>query len=101
MLSKQRRLFALMKKESIQIVRDPSSILISVVLPMILMFLYGYGVSLDLDHLRLGVVIEDTAPDARSFAESLTNSPYFEVTMVRDRRELKEKITSGAIVDLL
>jgi ABC-2 type transport system permease protein len=97
MLSNQRRLFALMRKESIQIVRDPSSLLISVVLPMILMFLYGYGVSLDLDHLRIGLVMEDTAPDARSFAESLTNSPYFEVTMVRDRRELTEKITSGAI----
>lgn len=97
MLSNQRRLFALMRKESIQIVRDPSSLLISVVLPMILMFLYGYGVSLDLDHLRIGVVMEDTAPDARSFAESLTNSPYFEVTMVRDRREVTEKITSGAI----
>lgn len=78
-------------------IRDPSSILISVVLPLILLFLYGYGVSLDLDHLRLGLVLEDTAPDAISFANSITNSPYFEVKMGRDRREMLDAITSGDI----
>ena len=44
-----------------------------------LLFLYGYGVSLDLDHLRVGLVLEDTAPDAQSFAKSLTDSRYFDV----------------------
>lgn len=92
-----RKLRALIKKESFQIVRDPSSILISVVLPLLLLFLYGFGVSLDLDHLRVGLVMEDTAPDARTFAESLTGSRYFDVKMARDRRELIEDITKGAI----
>lgn len=92
-----RRLRALIRKESLQIIRDPSSILISVVLPVLLLFLYGFGVSLDLNHLRIGLVLEDTAPDARSFAESLTNSRYFEVKIVRDRRELLEDLTRGSI----
>lgn len=92
-----RRLKALIIKESLQIMRDPSSLLISVVLPLILIFLYGYGVSLDLDHLRLGLVLEDTAPDARSFAQSLTDSRYFDVKVARDRRELTDDITSGRI----
>ncbi len=92
-----RRLKALIIKESLQIMRDPSSLLISVVLPLILIFLYGYGVSLDLDHLRLGLVLEDTAPDARSFAQSLTDSRYFDVKVARDRRELVDDITSGRI----
>lgn len=92
-----RRLKALFIKEFIQIVRDPSSLLISVVLPLILLFLYGYGVSLDLDHLRIGLVMEDTAPDAQSFAKSLTDSRYFDVTIRRDRRELDEAILKGAI----
>jgi len=86
-----------MIKEFLQVVRDPSSILITVVLPLILLFLYGYGVSLDLDHLRIGLVLEDTAPDAMSFAHSLTDSKYFEVKIVRDRRELLDDITRGAI----
>jgi len=91
------RIRALMIKEFLQVVRDPSSILITVVLPLILLFLYGYGVSLDLDHLRIGLVLEDTAPDAMSFAHSLTDSKYFEVKIVRDRRELLDDITRGAI----
>ena len=52
---KLRRIKALIMKEFHQIVRDPSSILICVVLPLLLMFIYGYGVSLDIDHLRIGL----------------------------------------------
>ena len=77
--------------------RDPSTILISVVLPLLLMFLYGYGVSLDLNHLRLGLVMEDTAPSAQSFAHSLMDSRYFDLKIVRDRRELVDNITRGDI----
>lgn len=91
------RLMAIMRKETFQIVRDPSSILISVVLPLILLFLYGFGVSLDLDHLRIGLVLEDTSPDAQSFAQSLTDSRYFDVKIVRDRRELHDDLTKGTI----
>ena len=92
-----RRIRAIIRKETFQIVRDPSSILISVFLPLLLLFLYGYGVSLDLDHLRVGLVLEDTAPDAQSFAKSMTDSSYFDVKVVRDRRELLDDITKGAI----
>ena len=75
---KLRRLKALIIKEFYQIIRDPSSIFISFVLPLILMFIYGYGVSLDLDHFRIGFVLEDTSPDAQSFAQSIIDSRYFE-----------------------
>lgn len=94
---KFKRLFALMRKEGYQIIRDPSSILISGFLPLLLLFLYGFGVSLDLDHLRIGLVVEDHSQDAISFVQSLTNSRYFEVTMVNDRRELKDLIIEGKI----
>lgn len=92
-----RRLEALIKKESWQILRDPSAILIAVVLPILLLFLYGTGVSLDLDHLRFGLVMEDTAPDAQSLAKSFVDSRYFDVKIVRDRRELLEDLEKGAI----
>jgi ABC-2 type transport system permease protein len=92
-----RRIKALVIKESIQIFYDPSSILISVFLPMLLLFLYGFGVSLDLDHVRIGLVLEDTAPDAQSFAESITNSRYFNTKITRDRRELMEDLMASRI----
>lgn len=92
-----RRLKALLQKELFQIVRDVSTILISVVLPLFLLFIYGFGVSLDLNHLRLGVVMQDTAPDSRSFLESLSNSSFIDVTVARDIRELSPLLTAGKI----
>lgn len=90
-----RRLKALITKEFYQILQDPSSILITVCLPLILLFLYGYGVSLDLNHLKLGIVAEDTSPNAQSLIESFTNSPYFSPKIVGDRRELRDDIVLG------
>lgn len=78
-------------------VRDPSSFLIGIGLPLLLMFIYGFGVSLDLNHLRLGLVLEDTSPDAQRFAESFIASPFFDLKIVRDRRELGDDIISGKI----
>lgn len=92
-----RRLKALIIKEMIQIIYDPSSILICVFLPMLLLFLYGFGVSLDLDHLRVGVVMEDTSPDAQSFVKSMTDSHYFNVKIARDIRELEYELMKGNI----
>lgn len=91
------RLKALIIKESFQIIRDPSALLISVVLPMLLIFIYAFGVSLDLDHLRIGLVLEDHSSDAVSFSHSLLDSPYFEVTMAQDRRELLYDLEKGSI----
>jgi ABC-2 type transport system permease protein len=92
-----RRVRALLIKEFFQIIRDPSTIMITIFLPLLLIFLYGSGVSLDLDHLRVGLVLEDTSPDAQSFAKSLTDSTYFDVQIVRDKRELTDQVTRGAI----
>lgn len=94
---KLRRLKALIIKEFYQILRDPSSILICFILPLILMFIYGYGVSLDLDHIRVGLVLEDTSPDAQSFAQSIVNSRYFDARIGRDRREFDEEMIRGNI----
>lgn len=96
-----RRLKALVIKEFYQIIRDPSSILISIVLPLVLLFLYGFGVSLDLTHLRVALVLEDTSPDAQSFAKSMTDSRYFDVKIGRDRREFTHDILSGSIRGLI
>ena len=94
---KWRRTKALLIKEFHQIIRDPSSILICLILPLLFMFIYGYGVSLDIDHLRIGVALEDSSPDAQSFTQSLTDSRYFEVFLARDRRDLLEDMIRGKI----
>jgi len=87
--ARARRLFALMLKEARQIVRDPSSILIAFVLPPILLFLFGYGVSLDATHTKIGVVMEVPSQSARDLAFAFQASPYFDVRLATDRRELE------------
>ena len=45
------RLLAVARKEVIQILRDPRSLAIVILMPVILMFLFGYGINLDLKHM--------------------------------------------------
>ena len=61
-----RRLAALVRKESLQAVRDPSTLLIAFVLPAVLLFLFAYAVSLDIRQVRIGVVVESPGAATRS-----------------------------------
>jgi len=92
-----RRFYALVRKETQQLVRDPSTILIAFVLPLILLFLFGYGVSLDASRTRIGLVLESSTPAARDLGASFRASPYFDVRVGRDRREFSADLVAGTI----
>jgi ABC-2 type transport system permease protein len=81
--SKLRRMRALVLKETRQIVRDPSSIAIGVVLPLILILLFGYGLSLDVKNVPIAVVIEYPTPEAVELEAGFQLSPYFHPWMTR------------------
>ena len=95
--ARARRVVALVRKEVRQIVRDPSSILIAFVLPLILLFLFGYGVSLDATRTRIGVIIERPTPSARGLLAAFQASPSFDVRVATDRRELEGPLALGAV----
>jgi ABC-2 type transport system permease protein len=95
--SRTRRLAALVRKETYQIIRDPSSVLIAFVLPLILLFLFGYGVSLDATRTRIGVVVETMTPLTQDLAASFSGSRYFEVRQGRDRREFEDALVIGEV----
>ena len=63
--------------------RDPSSIAIGVVLPLILILLFGYGLSLDVKNVPLAVVIEQPSPEAMDLAAGFQLSPYFMPRLLR------------------
>jgi ABC-2 type transport system permease protein len=94
---KLRRIAALVRKEGLQIVRDPSSFLIAGVLPLLLLFIFAYGVTLDLRRVPIGVVVEQATPETDSFLASFRNSPYFEVRLARHRREVEDDLVSGRL----
>ncbi|MFL6604258.1 MAG: ABC transporter permease [Steroidobacteraceae bacterium] len=78
-----RRVRALMIKETRQVIRDPSSIAIGVVLPMILILLFGYGLSLDVKNVPVAIVVEDSGPAARELVAGFQLSPYFRAQITR------------------
>ncbi|CAN7256562.1 ABC transporter permease [Pararhizobium sp. LjRoot238] len=96
-----RRFAALVRKESYQAVRDPSTTLIAFVLPLILLFLFGYAVSLDTTRTRVGLVMEETTPLTQSLAASFEASRYFTVATSRDRRVFEEDLVNGHIRGIL
>jgi len=71
------RLFGLIRKEMWQITRDPSSIAIAFIMPAVLLFLFGYGVSLDAKNIPIGIVIEQPDLTTQSLAESFERSEFF------------------------
>ena len=111
----QMRLRGMLRKEALQIIRDPSSIAIAFVLPIVLLFLFGYGISLDAKHVPMAVVIESPSAEATEFAASFEQSEYFspqrfgtiqdaEQALIRHkvngivwlRNDFEEKLLSGA-----
>ena len=92
-----RRLAAFMRKESVQIVRDPSSLLIAIVLPLILLFLFGFGLSLDAEDMRVGLVVERADGPAERLAASFQASRSFAVERVADVRVVENDLVGGRL----
>jgi ABC-2 type transport system permease protein len=96
-----RRIGGLVRKESLQILRDPSSYLIAVVLPLLLLVIFDYGVSLDLRHIPVGLVVEQSSPEASSFVASFRNSRFFAVRRVLHRAEVESELVSGRVMGVV
>ncbi|MDY0269307.1 ABC transporter permease [Trichloromonas sp.] len=97
----RRRMAALIGKEFVQILRDPSSLLIAFVLPVILLFLYGFGVSLDAREIRLGVAVRDSGEEAAGLLAAFRASPYFRTEVARDTRPLEAELLAGRLRGLV
>jgi ABC-2 type transport system permease protein len=97
------RLRGLMRKEFYQILRDPSSIAIAFLLPVLLLLIFGYGVSLDAEHVPIALVVEQPSADTASFTGRFQQSRYFAPVFMRDLREAETALIErrvNAIVHL-
>ena len=72
-----RRIRALVTKETLQVARDPSSFIVAFVMPILLLFLFGFGISFDATRLKIGLVVEDRTPDTAWFLASLVQYALF------------------------
>jgi len=74
------RLAALTRKETRQMLRDRSNLIVGLLLPITLILLFGYGLSFDVKDARVTVVMEDNSPTARMVVAGLQGSPYLAPT---------------------
>ena len=96
-----RRLAALCQKEYYQIIRDPSNILIAFVLPLMMLFIFGYGINLDNSKIRIGLVMDDSSPAARHLKMAFAGTPYIEAVPMNNHRDAAEQLTAGHVRGLM
>ena len=72
------RLWALVKKEFRQMLRDRSNLLVGLALPVTLILLFGYGMSFDVKDVRVAMVLEDASPRVQQVLAGLRGSTYME-----------------------
>jgi ABC-2 type transport system permease protein len=95
-----RRIKAISWKEFIQIRRDPRSLGLALAIPIFMLLIFGYGLSLDIDHVPILVWNQDASSElTRDFMLNFQNSRYFKIAGYTDNyRDIERKIDSGEIM---
>lgn len=88
---------AIARKETLQVMRDPRSLMIALLLPLMQMFMLGYGVNLDVKHLPLCVVDQERNPQSRDLLSRFSASRYFKMRAATTTlAEATRRIDSGS-----
>ena len=90
------RVFAVMSKEASHILRDPRVMFFALILPVVLLLLYGYAISFDVDHIPLTVVDRDQTAASRELVEAFTSGDLFElIGRSADEQQVEQLFRSG------
>jgi ABC-2 type transport system permease protein len=90
------RLMSLIRKEFLQIRRDPRTLILVIVIPIMQMFLLGYAATNDVRNVPLIVLDQDRSPYARELLEAYRAADYFHLVKEADsEQELREAIDNG------
>ena len=97
-----RRLWAMARKEAIQLRRDPRSMILAFVMPIALLLFFGYAISWDLDDIPIAVRDEDGTRSSRELVAALQGSGYFRISERLDSRErIDDLLNHGGAVGVL
>jgi len=92
-----RRLLSLTRKEFRQLLRDRSNLAIGIVLPIVLILIFGYGMSLDVKNAPVALVLEDASPTAAEAMSGLRGSPALAPVAVRSMHEAEQLMRARAV----
>ncbi|GAU08500.1 ABC transporter permease [Desulfoplanes formicivorans] len=93
------RLAAVARKEFLHVIRDWRSLVMAVAIPLLLILLFGYALSLDLKNVPTMVLDRSQTPQSREFISLFQGSPYFEITrFTNDYKEMEQGLDRGDIL---
>jgi ABC-2 type transport system permease protein len=88
---KLQRVKAVARKEFLHVLRDPRSLIMGLAIPMLLLFMFGYALTLDVDRVPLVVWDQSTTPESRAFIKRFTGSRYFTLAATTDNYRAIER----------
>ena len=94
---KMKKLNALIKKEFLQIIRDPSSIIIAFILPMISILIYMYGINLDSVKVTIGIKNDDGDPEIQTLVKSFGYSKYVKSIVYDNENDMANALVRSKI----
>ena len=95
------RFIGLLVKECREISRDRSTFMIGLCLPIFMLFIYGWGMSMDMTSVPIAVVLEESTPSARSLALDLEANRYFDARMHRSLASAEAALSDRSVECIL
>lgn len=93
-----RRLWAYSLRETMELIRDPIRLMFALIGTAILMPVFGYGITFDVENLTYAVLDRDQTPESRTYIENLSGSRYFrEQEPLISNADLEARLLSGSI----
>lgn len=90
------RSYAIFRKELIEVIRDPRTLALTLLMPILMLVLYGYGVSTDIRNIPMAILDLDKSPRSREFVTSFTSSRFFTVqSYASSPMDIDKAIDSG------
>ena len=95
------RLQALVRKETRQLLRDRSNLAVGLVLPVVLILLFGFGLSFDLTGVKMAVVQEDHSPQVCSFINEFKGNLYLQPVLYPSMQAAEQAMLAGSVEAIL
>jgi ABC-type multidrug transport system permease subunit len=92
------RLIALLRKETIEVVRDQTTLRIIVAIPIMQLFLFGFAINTDPKHLPTGLLAAEPSKYIRTIAAAMHNSGYFDIRTLHSEAEADEGLARGDLL---
>jgi len=93
-----KRLYALLRKEWAQLTRDALTLRFIIAIPIMQLFLFGYAINTNPQHLPTGLLSVDNSKYERTIVAALRNSGYYDIRMLASEAEAERALAQGELM---